>query len=1178
MTSLSARTARILRASASTLVLGIASISPTAAFAQDAAPAAEETAPISAQTDPDADAAASQEAETAADGAIIVTGQRRALQSAAQVKRNADTVVDSITATDIGAFPDKSVAEALQRVPGITVNRFAATSDTAHFSAEPSGVIVRGLPQVRSEFNGRDTFSANSSRGLSWGDITPELMARVDVYKNQTAELIEGGIAGSIDLRTRVPFDATGQLIQIGANMNYNDLSKKWTPDANVFYSNRWNTEAGEFGIMGHVAYSRIVTASQGIQYGRTAIIDNGFGPDGPETAYVPYSVNFLDNEYDRRRTGIAAAAQWRSPNRDLLATLQFNRSVYKNTWEERSLGAFGFGPDLYGLGVRTRLEGNGGNLSERIPVPAPGTPDFTFDSDGNFQTGTSNSAGVNPWWGNPGANQGFGVNDQGQPMFNACYNWGAAPECVFLDQASGLVPRGTGIGAGSRMNDNKNMTQDVGFNLKWEATDRLRFNFDAQYVDSEIDNYDISVEHHSFANVTLDATGTYPRVSFAAPTNINQSAGGLANPNNWYLRSVMDHLEESEGTQWSFRADGEYDLNTNWLDSLKFGARYADRDQTVAWSTYNWANVANTWTDTAQAYWNLDSQMPSGSFAGYPEGLYEVSEFGADFFGGSLGSFPFVPRDALRDRRADEYSRDLIGVGEFRPICTRLNELPDSCFVDNEIADVEEKTKALYAMLRFGGPDARIGNVGVSGNIGVRYVETKNASRGFLRFPEDDYVRIDGDGDPVCDGVLPPPEVGQPAPPPGTPVDPAFCFLSADDLAFINGAAIESTGKAKHKNWLPSFNVRFDLTPQWLLRFAASKAMSRPDMGLLKNFIQVNSPGLPSGNDLEDPRWIRDTNGEIVGVTPTYEASAYNPYLKPTTAWQFDLSLEHYFGNAGLFSFAIFHKKFSNYIQYGTFGLELTNNGVTRDVLIRGPANGGNPKIQGFEVAYNRFFDFLPAPFDGLGIQTNYTYVRNKGVPNSALTPVGSTGGQQTNVGNAFQALDPNSLEGLSKHTFNLVGMYEKGRIAARLAYNWRSKYLVTVVDCCVYLPVWQKASGFLDGSIRYRMTDNIELSVQGSNLLNTKTRLQQQVTDEDSPEGEITLTPNAWFQNDRRFMFGARVRFGGETAAPPPPPPAPPAPPPPPPPATQTCADGSVMLASESCPVPPPPAPERG
>jgi TonB-dependent receptor len=1129
MTALSARTARILRASASTLVLGIASISPTAAYAQDPAQAAEETKPVSAQTDPDA--AASPEPEAAEDGAIIVTGQRRALQSAAQVKRNADTVVDSITATDIGAFPDKSVAEALQRVPGITVNRFAASSDTAHFSAEPSGVIVRGLPQVRSEFNGRDTFSANSSRGLSWGDITPELMARVDTYKNQTAEMIEGGIAGSIDLRTRVPFDATGQLIQIGANMNYNDLSKKWTPDGNVFYSNRWNTDAGEFGVMGHVAYSRVVTASQGIQYGRAAIIDNGFGPDGPETAYFPYSINFLDNEYDRRRTGIAAAAQWRSTDRKLLATLQFNRSIYKNTWEERSVGAFGIGPDLYGLGVRTRLVG-GGNLSERIPAPAPGTPDFVFDEDGNFQAGTANTAGVNPWWGNPGTNVGFGVNDQGEPMFNACYNWGAAPGCVFLDQAAGLVPRGTGVGAGSRMNQNKNMTQDFGVNVKWEATDRLRFNFDAQYVDSEIDNYDISVEHHSFANTTLDATGTYPRITFGAPTNVNQSDGGLSNPNNWYLRSVMDHIEDSEGTQWSFRADGEYDLNTNWLDSLKFGARYADRDQTVAWSTYNWANVANTWTDfgaTPHPYWNLDSFTPSGDFAGYPSGMYEVSEFGADFFGGSLGSFPFVPRDRLRDHDADLYSRDLIGVGEFRPICTRLNELPDSCYVPGEIADVEEKTKAAYAMLRFGGPDARIGNVGVSGNIGVRYVETRNASRGFLNFPVNDYDLSTTGPDPNCDGVLPIPDEGQPPPPPGTPVDPAECYLiGSPELDFINGESVESLAKAKHKHWLPSFNVRFDLTPQWLVRFAASRAMSRPDMGLLKNFVNV-SAGLPSGNDLQDPRWVRDSTGEVVGVNPRYEAQAYNPYLKPTTAWQFDLSLEHYFGNAGMFSFAVFHKKFKDYIQYGTFEVDLTNpSGETRTVFVRGPANGGKPKIQGFEVAYNRFFDFLPAPFDGLGIQSNYTYVRNKGVPNSALTPVGSTGGQQTNAGNQFTALNPNSLEGLSKHSFNLVGLYEKGRIAARLAYNWRSKYLVTVVDCCVYLPVWQKASGFLDGSIRYRLTDNIELSVQGSNLLNTKTKLLQQVTDEDSPEGRIVLTPNAWFQNDRRFMFGARVRFG--------------------------------------------------
>ncbi|MGH6632839.1 MAG: TonB-dependent receptor plug domain-containing protein, partial [Sphingopyxis sp.] len=82
---------------------------------------------------------------------IVVTGIRANLESAQNRKRSAGTVVDSITAEDIGSFPDKSVAEALQRVPGITVIRFAGTDDTSHFSAEPSGVIVRGLNQVRSE-------------------------------------------------------------------------------------------------------------------------------------------------------------------------------------------------------------------------------------------------------------------------------------------------------------------------------------------------------------------------------------------------------------------------------------------------------------------------------------------------------------------------------------------------------------------------------------------------------------------------------------------------------------------------------------------------------------------------------------------------------------------------------------------------------------------------------------------------------------------------------------------------------------------------------------------------------------------------------------------------------------------------------------------------------------------
>lgn len=1124
-----------------------AALLPSTAYAQDQTDQ-ESAKPVSQTTDPNASAVPATAPEKST---IIVTGTRRALRTSQQIKKNADTVVDSITATDIGAFPDKSVAEALQRVPGITVNRFAATSDTAHFSAEPSGVIIRGLPQVRSEFNGRDTFSANSSRGLSWTDITPELLAGVDVYKNQTADMIEGGIAGTVNLRTRLPFDATHQLIQIGARANYGDLDKKLTPDVNGFYSNRWQTAGGEFGIMANLAYSQVKTRSQGIQYGRTAIVMNG-APNWPTETFFPASVNFLNNEYDRKRYGIAGAAQWRSSSGKVLATAQYLRSLYKNSWRERSFGDWGLGPDLYGFNVRTRIEGplNGpGNLSGRVPVPAPGTPDFTFDSNGNFQSGTVSRDASNGqfWWGNPPGTTGFGQNDQGQPMFPACYSWGSAPECTFY--APGHPSYAPEVGTGSRINQNRNMTQDFGLNLKWEATNNLRFNFDGQYVDSKVDNYDISIEMHSFADVAFDATGKYPRISLSPPTNVNQSAGGLGNPNNWYLRSVMDHLEDSKGHELALRGDGEYDFHTDWLDSLKFGARYADRKQKVQWSTYNWQNVANTWTDCGapHPYWNIDSQ-PGGTcpatgetFQGYPSGWYEMDKFGTPFFGGPVGTFPFVPFDFLEQHKADLFSRELTGVGTFFPICQRNGqlpateiELPDSCFTPDEVTDVEEDTRSAYAMIKFGGPDAMLGTIKVSGNIGLRYVETRDTSTGSIRF-----ATVQGDptlcpSTPLVPGGL----TGNGTagtPPPGSPPSapfPAFCYLSAQDLAFAAGGGAQSTAKNKFHHFLPSFNVRFDLSPKWLIRFAASKAISRPDIGFLKNYMGITM-SLPSGTDLSDARWVLGPDGKPIGVNPTYNASAFNPYLKPSSAWQFDVSLENYFGNVGQFSVAAFYKKFTNYIQYGIFDVDVTNGGATRTVQVTGPASGKGATIKGVEVDYQRFFDFLPGALSGLGIQANATYVKNSGVPNANLTPVGTAfggnlGGGITNAGNAGTALSPGSLEGLSKWTYNLVGMYEKGKVSARLAYNWRSKYLVTAVDCCVYLPVWQKGSGFLDGSVRYRVTDAIELSFEASNILNTKTKLLQQVTDVDSPEGKVILTPNGWFQNDRRFILGVRWKMG--------------------------------------------------
>ncbi len=178
---------------------------------------------------------------------LVVVGARLSLETARDIKRESANIVDSVTAVDVGALPDKSVAEALQRLPGITVSRFAASNDTQHFSAEPSGVVIRGLDHVRSEFNSRDTFSADSSRGLSWEDVSPELMSRVDVYKNQSANLIEGGIAGVVDLHTRVPFDFDGEMLVGSAEVNYSEVADSLDPNLSGLYSNRWETDRVDF-------------------------------------------------------------------------------------------------------------------------------------------------------------------------------------------------------------------------------------------------------------------------------------------------------------------------------------------------------------------------------------------------------------------------------------------------------------------------------------------------------------------------------------------------------------------------------------------------------------------------------------------------------------------------------------------------------------------------------------------------------------------------------------------------------------------------------------------------------------------------------------------------------------------------------------------------------------------
>ena len=272
-------------------------------------------------------------ANTTADGAVatvVVTGQRRALENAQAIKRNAEEIVDSIVADEAGKMPDRSIAEVLQRVVGVTIDRVGNKGDPQHFGVEGTGVTVRGLSYVRSELNGRDASSANGGRSLSWADIPPELMAGIDVYKNPSAEQIEGSIASIINLRTAMPFDYKDFKFAVSGKLTSSKLRGGTAPDGSMLVSNRWDTEFGKFGALIDLAHSENKTRSDAMQsalnFPRTDIVAG-------KTVWVPQTVSWRREDYDHKRDGVYGALQWKK--NDLESSLSYFGSQHKSRWEE---------------------------------------------------------------------------------------------------------------------------------------------------------------------------------------------------------------------------------------------------------------------------------------------------------------------------------------------------------------------------------------------------------------------------------------------------------------------------------------------------------------------------------------------------------------------------------------------------------------------------------------------------------------------------------------------------------------------------------------------------------------------------------------------------------------------------------------------------------------------------
>ncbi|MGN7097023.1 TonB-dependent receptor [Brevundimonas diminuta] len=236
---------------------------------------------------------------------VVVTGLRGSLRSAQALKRNADEVMDAIVAEDIGKLPDVNASESLARVTGIQVERGGG---------EASRVIVRGLPDVATTYNGRDIFT-DQGRSVAMQDFPAAAIAALEVYKSSSAWRLESGIAGLINVRSRRPFDFDGFELSASMKGSYATQSESYDPNGDILISNRWNTGAGEVGALLNLSYTSLrYLDSVRWDSGGIVAVDGQSADPAVQGARYPDAVGIFYGTGDRWRPSANLALQWR-PN-----------------------------------------------------------------------------------------------------------------------------------------------------------------------------------------------------------------------------------------------------------------------------------------------------------------------------------------------------------------------------------------------------------------------------------------------------------------------------------------------------------------------------------------------------------------------------------------------------------------------------------------------------------------------------------------------------------------------------------------------------------------------------------------------------------------------------------------------------------------------------------------------
>ena len=953
---------------------------------------------------------------------IVVRGIRGSLTTSMNRKREAQGVVDAITSEDIGKFPDTNLAESLQRISGVSIDREIG---------EGARVTVRGVgPDFNLvTLNGRqmpassiEDTTASNSRAFDFANLASESVAAVEVYKTSRPSIPTGGIGATINIITARPLANPRRIASVGVKALMDESTERGdsvTPEISGIYSDTFADDRFGVAITGSyqdraLGYNQASVPNSWkpfkgdtndwgtIPQEGTPGSENITNRPGPDDTYsVPQNLLYSFNEVERTRTNGQLALQFR-PVDAVTATLDYTYSENEVATERSELSVW-------------------------------------------FNWGASASS------------------------------WGDGPVATPLVYSEFIDPATSDLSMGGGKFASVNENNSIGFNLEWQATDRLGFELDYHDSDAESGsdspygtNAVIGAAGFFRGTTTADFTSDFPVMSVVLPPgqsgiDASQMITTGTSFRNSYMKSEVEQLQLS----------GDFAFNDQF--SLDFGIVLTDVNNRSAFSNVQ----RDTWGG-------------AGSADDYPDSVW-VRDTVAQYFDNISGSGSA--------NLFNEYFRwDFDAVAD---LAAQANGVPGDpfwpcgnqfCATDNFSTDRRTNEESIGAYVQLN-RSFDIGDRAANVAVGVRYEETDVTSSALV------------------------------------PIATEIRWAAANEFSVVFGPPDFTTLEGKYDYLLPSFDFDVEVVDNIILRAGYSETIGRPGWGDIQGGQTINQlvrldfgdgqqgdPGLlplESQNiDLSFEWYYGDSSylaisyfrkdiDNYIGVTQIRETPFDLPH--PGQGARFDEANAATGGTGDLV--AIRQYIFDNYGD--TPEVEITgvdSNGFTTGFIdgiagedpaavfnITVPANQRSAELDGWEFAIQHMFGD-----SGFGTSANFTIVdSNLAYDNFSL-------------GEQF------AIEGLSDSA-NLIAFYEKERWQARVAYNWRDDFLSGRFTAQGPNPAYTEAYGQWDINVSYQPTDNLTVFAEGINVTDEIQRIHGRT------KNEVLFAT----QSGPRYLIGARYSF---------------------------------------------------